>query len=162
MVDDQAVETLTRHRAQLQLPHSNALRLGCHYRRETQGGKPRVVETGPATASITTSATTSTPAPAGPPTCSAVDWKCSTTLTTADEQDEILDKYDVERFNSVHLWLGVNFTEEEDYMKYFEIDYSSDYEIDDPQYPVCQFCTDIGERWYDEDFWHDPTQIHTG
>lgn len=21
-----------------------------------------------------------------------------------------------------------------------------------PQYPVCQFCADVGERWYDEDF----------
>ncbi|MQG94610.1 hypothetical protein F6X59_18120 [Pseudomonas sp. MN1F] len=56
------------------------------------------------------------------------------------------------RFNRVHLWLGVNFSEEEEYLKYFEIDYSGDYEVDDPQYPVCQFCTDVGERWYDEDF----------
>jgi hypothetical protein len=36
------------------------------------------------------------------------------------EQDEIADKYDVDRFNRVHLWLGVNFSEEEDYLKYFE------------------------------------------
>lgn len=69
-----------------------------------------------------------------------------------DRQGEIIDKYDVERFNKVHLWLGINFTREEEYLKYFEIDYSSDCEIDDPQYPVCQFCADIGERWYDEDF----------
>jgi hypothetical protein len=69
-----------------------------------------------------------------------------------DEQGEIVDKYDVDRFNRVHLWLGVNFIDEKEYLKYFEIDYSSDYEIDDPQYPVCQFCADVGERWYDEDF----------
>ncbi|MFJ4068640.1 immunity 22 family protein [Pseudomonas sp. NPDC089996] len=45
-----------------------------------------------------------------------------------------------------------NFSPEEEYLKYFEIDYTSDYEIDDPRYPICQFCADVSERWYDEDF----------
>jgi len=82
----------------------------------------------------------------------------------SDVRGEIMDKYDVERFNKVHLWLGINFIEEEEYLKYFKIDYSSDYEIDDPQYPVCQFCVDVGERWYDEDFIgiipRKPTRVH--
>jgi len=63
-----------------------------------------------------------------------------------------LDKYDIERYNKVHLWLGVNFKPQDEYLEYFEIDYSSQYEIDDQRYRVCRFCADIGERWYDEDF----------
>lgn len=63
-----------------------------------------------------------------------------------------LDGYDVERYSKVHLWLGVDFKAQNEYLKYFEIDYSSQYEIDGPRYPVCPFCADIGERFYDEDF----------
>ncbi|WP_082044688.1 immunity 22 family protein [Pseudomonas sp. C5pp] len=63
-----------------------------------------------------------------------------------------MNKYEIERYNKVHLWLGVNLMGEDEYFKYFEIDYSSEFEIDDPRYPACQFCLDVGERWYDEDF----------
>lgn len=68
MVNNEAVQTLTQYRYDehgqlsavinrngdtvrsfsyaegLMVTHSNALGLGCHYRWETQGGKPRVVE----------------------------------------------------------------------------------------------------------------------
>ena len=53
--------------------------------------------------------------------------------------------------SKVHVWVGVNY--DEDYDSYFELDYSDpDMDIDDPNYKVCQFCKDIGERWYDEDW----------
>ncbi|ELY3740251.1 immunity 22 family protein [Cronobacter sakazakii] len=54
--------------------------------------------------------------------------------------------------NKVHLWIGNNFSSEDDYMRYFELDYSTDGDIDDPDYQVCGFCKGLGIKWYDEDF----------
>ncbi|MDE1484010.1 immunity 22 family protein [Xenorhabdus bovienii] len=54
--------------------------------------------------------------------------------------------------NSIHLWIGSNFSSEDEYMKYFELDYSMEGDFDDPNYNLCQFCEDIGLRCYDEDF----------
>ncbi|SUC13800.1 Uncharacterised protein [Proteus vulgaris] len=54
--------------------------------------------------------------------------------------------------NKVHLWIGSNFSSEEEYMHYFELDYSEDEGIDSPNYRVCRFCKDLGIVWYDEDF----------
>lgn len=52
----------------------------------------------------------------------------------------------------IHLWIGKTDKEEDEYLKYFELDYSTEGDFDDPEYEVCQFCKDIGEKWYDEDF----------
>lgn len=52
----------------------------------------------------------------------------------------------------VHLWVGTNFKPEDEYLKYFELDYSVDGDFDDPSYKLCKFCQDIGTKWYDEDF----------
>lgn len=54
--------------------------------------------------------------------------------------------------NRVHLWIGSNFSSEEEYMHYFELDYSEEDGIDSPNYRVCGFCKDLGMVWYDEDF----------
>ncbi|EOV9543741.1 immunity 22 family protein [Cronobacter sakazakii] len=54
--------------------------------------------------------------------------------------------------NNVHLWIGNNFSSEDDYMRYFELDYSTDGDTDDPDYNVCGFCRDLGIKWYDVDF----------
>ncbi|MBI6527606.1 immunity 22 family protein [Proteus vulgaris] len=54
--------------------------------------------------------------------------------------------------NKVHLWIGSNFSSEEEYMHYFELDYSVEGGIDDPNYRVCGFCQDLDIVWYDEDF----------
>ncbi len=54
--------------------------------------------------------------------------------------------------NRVHLWIGSNFSSEEEYMYYFELDYSEEDGIDSPNYRVCGFCKDLGIVWYDEDF----------
>ncbi|MCO7184500.1 immunity 22 family protein [Tenacibaculum sp. XPcli2-G] len=54
--------------------------------------------------------------------------------------------------NKVHLWIGsVNISQEE-YLKYFKLDYSTEGDFDDPNYKVCGFCTDIGKKWFDHDF----------
>ncbi len=54
--------------------------------------------------------------------------------------------------SKVHIWAGINHDDTDVFEKYFELDYSDpDLDIDDPKYNVCQFCEDIGERWYDED-----------
>lgn len=54
--------------------------------------------------------------------------------------------------SKVHIWAGINHDDTDVFEKYFELDYSDpDLDIDDPKYNVCQFCKDIGERWYDED-----------
>ncbi|PHM59280.1 immunity 22 family protein [Xenorhabdus sp. KK7.4] len=54
--------------------------------------------------------------------------------------------------NRVHLWIGNNFSSEDEYIKYFELDYSVEGNFDDPNYKLCQFCKDVGLQWYDEDF----------
>lgn len=53
--------------------------------------------------------------------------------------------------NRVHLWVGTNLESDEKYLEYFELD-PRDIDIDDPEYRVCEFCKDIGEVWYDQDF----------
>lgn len=55
-------------------------------------------------------------------------------------------------YEKVHLWIGTSFRPEEEYMAYFELDYSAEGDFDDPDYKVCQFCKDIGKVWYDQDF----------
>lgn len=57
-----------------------------------------------------------------------------------------------EKYNKVHLWIGTNFSDESEYLKYFELDYSVEGDFDDPTYKLCDFCKDIGLNWYDEDF----------
>ena len=55
-------------------------------------------------------------------------------------------------FSKVHVWLGVNLDDEDTYNQYFELHYYPDIDIHSPNYKVCQFCKDIGELWYDEDW----------
>lgn len=50
----------------------------------------------------------------------------------------------------VHVWIGITDKKEEEYYKYFELNY--DYELDNEDYIVCEFCKDVGIKWYDEDF----------
>jgi hypothetical protein len=58
----------------------------------------------------------------------------------------------MEQMSVIHLWIGKTEKEEDEYLKYYELDYSTEGDFDDPDYIVCQFCQDIGEKWYDEDF----------
>lgn len=58
----------------------------------------------------------------------------------------------MEQMSVIHLWIGKTEKEEDEYLKYFELDYSTEGDFDDPDYIVYQFCQDIGEKWYDEDF----------
>lgn len=53
--------------------------------------------------------------------------------------------------SKIHIWIGVSAKSPEDFDKYFELD-SSSATIDSPDYKVCQFCTDIEEKSYDDDF----------
>lgn len=57
-----------------------------------------------------------------------------------------------EEARNIHIWLGSNFLQEDEYMSYFELDYSVEGDFDDPNYKLCGFCKDIGTVWYDEDF----------
>ncbi|MCT8249965.1 immunity 22 family protein [Proteus faecis] len=54
--------------------------------------------------------------------------------------------------NRVHLWISSNFSSEEEYIYYFELDSSEEGGIDSPNYRVCGFCKDLGIVWYNEDF----------
>jgi hypothetical protein len=54
--------------------------------------------------------------------------------------------------SKVHIWIGTTEKDEEAFAEYFEQDYSTEGDFDDPEYKVCGFCEDIGEKWYDEDF----------
>jgi hypothetical protein len=56
------------------------------------------------------------------------------------------------QMSKIHIWIGTTFKEEDDYLQYFELDYSTEGDFEDPEYKLCQFCTDIGVEWYDEDF----------
>jgi len=58
----------------------------------------------------------------------------------------------MERYNKIHVWIGTTFTLEKEYQKYFELDYSTKGDFEDPNYKLCGFCKDIGEVWYDQDF----------
>ena len=51
----------------------------------------------------------------------------------------------------IHIWIGTTHKTEEEYLKYFELDYSTEGDFDDPDYKLCPFCKDINQRWYDED-----------
>lgn len=54
--------------------------------------------------------------------------------------------------NKVHLWIGTVHKTEKEYSKYFELDSSTEGDFDDPNYKVCEFCKDVGLKWYDHDF----------
>jgi hypothetical protein len=56
------------------------------------------------------------------------------------------------KMSKIHIWVGTTHKNEEEYMQYFELDYSTDGDFEDPEYKLCQFCKDIGIKWYDEDF----------
>ncbi|WP_250512935.1 immunity 22 family protein [Caballeronia sp. INDeC2] len=51
-----------------------------------------------------------------------------------------------------HLWIGTSFISEEEYLSYFELDYSTQGDFDHPNYKRCQFCLDVAIDWYDEDY----------
>ena len=51
----------------------------------------------------------------------------------------------------IKIWLGTTELNEEEYSKYFELDYETE-DFDDPNYKICGFCKDIGDLWYNEDF----------
>lgn len=54
--------------------------------------------------------------------------------------------------SKVHIWIGTTDKGEEEFGKYFELDYATEGDFDDPAYQVCGFCKDLGAKWYDEDF----------
>lgn len=54
--------------------------------------------------------------------------------------------------SKIHIWLGISLLDQESYEQYFTLDYSTEGDFDDPDYAVCGFCKDVGEKWYDEDF----------
>jgi hypothetical protein len=58
----------------------------------------------------------------------------------------------MEKYDKIHLWIGVSDKNEEEYLNYFQLDYSVEGDFDNPNYKLCQFCKDIGTLWYDEDF----------
>ncbi|WP_277187850.1 immunity 22 family protein [Caballeronia sp. BR00000012568055] len=51
-----------------------------------------------------------------------------------------------------HIWIGTSFTSEEEYLAYFELDFSVQGDFSAPGYKRCQFCLDVGLDWYDEDY----------
>jgi hypothetical protein len=53
--------------------------------------------------------------------------------------------------SKIHIWIGTTKKSKEEYFKYFELDYSTEGDFDDPDYKECGFCIDISEKWYDED-----------
>lgn len=58
----------------------------------------------------------------------------------------------MEFYEKVHLWIGTTHKPEDEYLAYFELDYRPEVDLDSPDYKVCQFCKDIGELSYDQDF----------
>ena len=58
----------------------------------------------------------------------------------------------MDKYNKIHLWIGTTFKEEFSYQKYFELDYSTEGDLESPLYKICDFCKDIGQLWYDQDF----------
>lgn len=58
----------------------------------------------------------------------------------------------IDRINKLHFWIGTTTKNQKDFLKYFELDYSTEGDFNTPEYRVCGFCKDIGEKWYDEDF----------
>jgi hypothetical protein len=51
----------------------------------------------------------------------------------------------------IYLWIGINNKSEDEYSQYFKLDYIEG-NIYSKKYKVCNFCKDIGEKYYDEDF----------
>ena len=58
----------------------------------------------------------------------------------------------------IYLWIGTNNMSEEDYYQYFKLDYIEE-DIYSENYKVCDFCKDIGEKDYDEDFLFTPKPL---
>lgn len=54
--------------------------------------------------------------------------------------------------DKVFLWLGKTNNSQEKFEAYFSLDYSCEGDFENPNYKICGFCEDIGEKWYDEDF----------
>lgn len=53
----------------------------------------------------------------------------------------------------VHVWVGISNVDNDTFNEYFKIDYSdAERDIDDPKYKICEFCRDINEKIYDEDW----------
>lgn len=50
--------------------------------------------------------------------------------------------------HKIFLWLGKTSKTQEQFDKYFELNYSED--VDNRE--ICGFCTDIDKKWYDDDF----------
>ena len=57
----------------------------------------------------------------------------------------------MDRMKKIHIWIGNSQKTEGDFNKYFELDYSTEGDFDDPEYKICGFCKDIDQKWYDED-----------
>lgn len=56
-----------------------------------------------------------------------------------------------EKMKKIHIWIGITKMTNSKYKKYFELDYSTEGDFDDPEYKVCGFCKDLKIKWYDED-----------
>ena len=63
-----------------------------------------------------------------------------------------IDELIIAMENKVHVWIGSNFSSEEEYMHYFEMDYTTEGDFTDPDYIRCGFCQDLDIDWYDDDF----------
>ena len=58
----------------------------------------------------------------------------------------------MEKYKKMHIWIGNSDIPENEYLHYFQLDYSTEGDFEDTEYKLCQFCKDIGTKWYDEDF----------
>ena len=58
----------------------------------------------------------------------------------------------LDRIDKLHFWIGTTSKTRQEFLKYFELDYSTEGDFDTPDYKVCGFCKDIGQKSYDEDF----------
>jgi Immunity protein 22 len=56
-----------------------------------------------------------------------------------------------ERMKKIHVWFGTTEQSNAAFKKYFQLDYSTEGDFDDPAYKLCGFCKDTGNKWYDED-----------
>jgi hypothetical protein len=58
----------------------------------------------------------------------------------------------IDRISKLHVWIGTTSKSREEFLNYFELDFSTDGDFDDPNYKVCGFCRDIGQKSYEEEF----------
>ena len=58
----------------------------------------------------------------------------------------------IDRISKLHFWVGTTTKNKKDFLKYFELDYSTEGDFNIPEYKVCGFCKDIEQKWYDENF----------